>query len=227
MSEYLPGTIRGVIFDCDGVLIDSRNANITYYNKLLEAVGRPHMDPEQEEFVHMASERQAVAHILSPEEVVRYDEVAAKVPYKKVVLPLLELETGARGVLLWLRERGVRLAVHTNRGRGMWDLLDKFRLRDVFDPVMTVEVVAPKPSSEGVRRILDAWKLGPESVVFVGDSLADASAAGGESVPFVAFRNEKLDARKHVGGFAQLRALLEPRIPSGGPRSSETVRLSR
>ena len=212
MSEFLPGEIRGVIFDCDGVLIDSRSANITYYNKLLEAIGRPPMSPAQEEFVHMASERQAVGHIFPSEAVACYDQVATKVPYKQVVLPLLTLESGVLETLLWLRDCGVRLAVHTNRGSGMWDLLDKFALREVFDPVMTVELVAPKPSSEGVRRILDAWNMGPDSVVFVGDSLADARAAGGESVPFVAFRNPELQASAHSAGFQELRELFAPHI---------------
>ena len=212
MSEHLPGEIRGVIFDCDGVLIDSRSANITYYNKLLEAVGRPPMSPAQEEFVHMASERQAVAHILPPDAVACYDQVAAKVPYKQVVLPLLTLESGVRETLLWLRASGVRLAVHTNRGSGMWDLLEKFALREVFDPVMTVELVAPKPSSEGVRRILDAWNMGPDAVVFVGDSLADARAAAGESVPFVAFKNPELQACANSAGFQELREMFAPHI---------------
>lgn len=216
MSELLPAftpprTLRGVIFDCDGVLIDSRHANITYYNRLLVAVGKQPMTAAQEEYVHMASERQAVAHILNPDEVARYDEIAAQVPYREVVLPLLTLEEGAREVLTRLRARGLRLAVHTNRGKGMWDVLDKFSMRDIFDPVMTVQHVAPKPSPEGVLRVLEAWRVTPAEVLFVGDSAADAQAAQGAGVPFIAYKNAALrPAAALVGSFAEIEAMLRP-----------------
>lgn len=203
----IQSTVHGMIFDCDGVLIDSRNANITYYNSLLSVVGRPPMTPAQEEYVHMASEQQAIEHILTPEEVERYDDIAAHVPYGQVVLPLLELQPGAEEVLLWLKSRGIRLALHTNRSAGVWHVLDKFSFRHMFDPVMSVDKVAPKPSPEGVLRVLDAWKLAPRQVVFVGDSLVDALAAAGGGVPFVSFGTPDLPhAVACVRSFWQLRS---------------------
>ena len=201
--------VRGVIFDCDGVLIDSREANLTYYNRLLLAADCAPMTREQEDFVHMASERQAIEHILPSEAVARYDELAAKVPYREIVLPLLRLEDGVETVLARLREWGLRLAVHTNRGMGMWHVLDKFALRDMFEPVMTVAHVAPKPSPEGVLKILEAWSLPPTAVAFVGDSEADAAAARDAGVPLIAFKNTALHtAMVHVTSFAELETVL-------------------
>ena len=202
-------SLQGVIFDCDGVLIDSREANLTYYNRLLLAADCAPMTREQEDFVHMASERQAVEHILSPEAMARYHELAAKAPYREIVLPLLRLEDGAEAVLTRLRERGLRLAVHTNRGAGMWQVLDKFSLRGMFEPVMTVVQAAPKPSPEGVLRILEAWGLPPAAVMFVGDSEADAAAARDAGVPLIAFKNTALrTAVAHVASFAELETVL-------------------
>lgn len=204
--------LRGIIFDCDGVLIDSRDANIGYYNRLLAEVGRPPMSREQEDYTHMASGRQAIEHILRPGELARLDELTARVPYRETVLPLLRLEDGARSVLERLRGRA-RLAVHTNRSNGMWDVLNVLSLYDVFDPVMTVDVVAPKPSPEGVLRILEAWNVPAGSVVFVGDSLVDAQAAAGAGVPLIAFRNAALDAAAHVASFVELEELVRPVLP--------------
>jgi len=201
--------LQGVIFDCDGVLIDSREANLAYYNRLLLAAGCAPMTREQEDFVHMASERQAVEHILSPEAMARYYELAAKAPYWEVVLPLLRLEDGVEAVLARLRQRGLRLAVHTNRGAGMWRVLDAFALRGMFDPVMTVVQAAPKPSPEGVLRILEAWGLPPAAVMFVGDSEADAAAARDAGVPLIAFKNPALrTAVAHAASFAELESVL-------------------
>ena len=38
--------IRGVVFDCDGVLFDSRDVNRHYYNHILGALGLEPMSPE-------------------------------------------------------------------------------------------------------------------------------------------------------------------------------------
>ncbi|WP_300686686.1 HAD hydrolase-like protein, partial [uncultured Bilophila sp.] len=130
-------------------------------------------------------------------------------------LPQLELEPGLVETLGWLKGRGVRLAVHTNRGNGMWDLLDRFGLRAAFDPVMTAETVAPKPSPEGVRRILEYWNLPPASVGFIGDSATDAAAARGGEVPLLAYGNPRLEAAVHIDSFPRLREALE-RMPGVG-----------
>ncbi len=39
--------IEVVAFDCDGVMFDTINANMAYYNKILEHFGRPAMTPQQ------------------------------------------------------------------------------------------------------------------------------------------------------------------------------------
>ena len=48
-SQYsaFGGRPSGVIFDCDGVLIDSREANIAYYDYLRSYVGLPPLPKEQ------------------------------------------------------------------------------------------------------------------------------------------------------------------------------------
>ena len=46
------GLIKLVAFDCDGVLFDSRQANIAFYNDILARFEQPRMDLEAEDFVH-------------------------------------------------------------------------------------------------------------------------------------------------------------------------------
>lgn len=56
MSALLfPDGLRGVIFDCDGVMIDSRAANDEFYNRVLAYFGLPPMTPEQEAYSFMAT----------------------------------------------------------------------------------------------------------------------------------------------------------------------------
>jgi len=41
------------IFDCDGVLFDSKEANRHYYNFIATELGREELSPEELEYVHM------------------------------------------------------------------------------------------------------------------------------------------------------------------------------
>ena len=204
LRAAFPQGVTGLIFDCDGVLVDSKDANIGYYNRLLAEFDRPPMPESFVDYVQMASVNQAFELLFTPEELRQIPALTKRVPYSTVSLPLLRLEEGVRDLLERLLERGVRLAVHTNRGSGVWDVLDMFSLRGFFDPVMTVEDVAPKPDPEGVRRILAAWGARPGEVGFVGDSSTDAGAAAGAGVPLLAYRNPALAAAVHVDDFMRL-----------------------
>lgn len=212
LREVFPRGLRGLIFDCDGVLIDSSAANVGYYNLLLRELGKPPMTKEQEAYTQMASALEAVRHIMTPAELELVPKIVERFPYRDVALPLLELEPGVRELLDYLRAKGLRLAVHTNRGAGMWDVLDKFGLRRLFRPVITVSDVPPKPAPDGVLRVLDAWKAAPDMVGFVGDSATDAGAAHGAGVPLIAFRNQRLPAAVHVDSFAELENALRIRL---------------
>lgn len=204
LRAVFPQGVTGLIFDCDGVLVDSKDANIGYYNRLLAEFGRPPMPESFVDYVQMASVNQAFELLFTPEELRQLPAITQRVPYSTVSLPLLRLEEGVRDLLERLRERNIRLAVHTNRGSGVWDVLDMFSLRGFFDPVMTVEDVAPKPDPQGVRRILAAWGARAGEVGFVGDSATDAGAAAGAGVPLLAYRNPALTAAVHVDDFTRL-----------------------
>ena len=52
--------IKVVIYDCDGVLFDSRKANEAFYNHILEHFGRPRMRADQLNYVHMSTGEDSV-----------------------------------------------------------------------------------------------------------------------------------------------------------------------
>ena len=59
----LPERIAGVVFDCDGVLIDSREANTAYYNRILAIAGFGPMNPDEENYTHMHAMWESLLHI--------------------------------------------------------------------------------------------------------------------------------------------------------------------
>ena len=52
--------IKVIIYDCDGVLIDSRRSNEAFYNHILTHFGLRPLTPEQLDVVHAATAQEAV-----------------------------------------------------------------------------------------------------------------------------------------------------------------------
>lgn len=208
LQNAFPDGIGGLIFDCDGVLVDSRHANIGYYNLLLRELGKPPLTKEQADYAQMATSEQAVEQVMTPEELAKLPEICARYPYNEVSLPLLQPFPGLVDIIQWLHKSGLRLGIHTNRGPGIWRVLDNLALRHAFDPVMTVDVVAPKPHPEGVLLTLQKWNIPASQVGFVGDSETDAGAARAAGVSLIAFQNPALETKLHVDSFVDFKQAL-------------------
>jgi HAD superfamily hydrolase (TIGR01509 family) len=201
--------VQGVIFDCDGVLIDSKQANVRFYNLILEALGRSPMGPEDEEYVHSQTVTESIRHIVPQSEVERAFQEARRISYSSV-LPWIRLQEGLIQGLERLRAIGMPCAINTNRTNTIGLILDEFGIRPYFEPVVTAETVDhPKPHPESVYWILAQWGLSPENVVFIGDTDVDCRTAAAAGVPFWAFRNEGLIAERHISDHRQVSEIID------------------
>ncbi len=202
-ADRLAG-IFGVVFDCDGVLVDSLEANKFYYNWFRERFGLPPMNAEEERYTHIQNVYNSLKRIV-PEG--RLDEAMAlreEFDYR-LVLPHIHPEPGIFDLLILLRAMGVRMAVNTSRTNTTELLLDHLGMNGFFQPVVsTAQVSRPKPHPEGVHLILDAWGLRTEDVAFIGDSSVDQGTAENAGVEFWAYRNPRLEAALHVPDFPSL-----------------------
>jgi HAD superfamily hydrolase (TIGR01509 family) len=209
--DMFPDGLTGVVFDCDGVMIESRDANREYYNRILAFLGLPEMTPEQEKYAFMATAREALLSMV-PEALHPRLERAARtaVNYRSEITPLLRLSADFRSFIEWLHGRGLRMSIATNRvDAGLQTVLDFFGLPDYFNPVVTASNAAPKPSPEGVQIVCKAWGVAPHTVLFVGDSENDRLAALGAGAVFAAFNNNDLEGNLRIRDFAALRQNLE------------------
>jgi len=88
-------SIRGFIFDCDGVLIDSYAANTVYYNKFRERFGQPPMTPEEAHYTHIQNVFESLKRIVPPEHYETALEYRHELDYRDI-LPYLRREDGVR-----------------------------------------------------------------------------------------------------------------------------------
>ena len=194
---------KAVIFDCDGVMFDSRRANIRFYNHLLERFGMPPMSREMVTYVHMHTADESVRRIFegSPhlDEAQKY---RLEMDYTPFITDMV-MEPGLKELLRLLRPE-FGLAVATNRSNTIDQVLEWSGLNGFFDMVVSsLDVRKPKPHPESLFTILDYFQIGAEKALYVGDSLVDQQTARAAGVPFVAYKNRELRAAHHVDHYPQ------------------------
>ncbi|MDL2291308.1 HAD family hydrolase, partial [Desulfovibrio sp. OttesenSCG-928-F20] len=204
--------LKGLVLDIDGVMLDSRNSNMEFYNIIRRAVQLPPLSKEEEDYCQMATVVQALEHIIPPEYRQEADAACRRINYQDQILPLLSLEPGLLEMLHWLKNWQVKLAIFTNRTSSVDELLRYFGLESFFQPVATAALYPPKPNPDGLEAILREWDLNAREIAFIGDSRVDALAALAADVPFWAFRNETLDARLHIDSFFKLISWITPLV---------------
>ena len=204
------GLLKLLVFDCDGVLFDSREANRAYYNAICEALGRPPLSEEEFSYVHMQTAENSVRFLFRdyPHLVEKALDFQRRLNYEEF-LPLLKPEPGLKELITAVRPP-LKTAISTNRTTTMGRILEIFGIAPLFDLVVTALVSPrPKPHPEALRMILDHFGVSPKEALYVGDSPVDYQLTRACGVPLVAFKNRGLEADFHVEDFFELRRLLK------------------
>lgn len=201
--------LKLVIFDCDGVMFNSREANRAYYNHLLETFSCPPMDEDEVDYVHIHNVTDSVAHIfrnhpqVSGEALNRYRTELDYAPFLKH----MNMEPDLIEFLEVIKPR-YRIAISTNRTNTMDMILDMFKLRPWFEMVVTAQTAPrPKPAPDGLHMILDHFELKPENAIYIGDSDIDREHCASVGIPLIGFRNTELAADYHVDNFMAITQL--------------------
>lgn len=183
--------IAGIVFDCDGVLFESRSANLAYYNTILESFDAPPVDPADEvraHLCHTAASPEVFRVLLGEERVAAALEAARSLDYRRFI-PAMQPEPGMAAALSGLSLH-FPLAIATNRGGSMQEILTHFELADFFRTVVTSrDVPRPKPHPDMLIEAARRLALEPARMLFVGDSELDRAAAAAAGIRFAAYRN--------------------------------------
>lgn len=205
--------VRGIIFDCDGVLLNSRLANVTFYNQLRAKAGLPPLSAEQEEYVHMSTYEQALDYILAGSERGRVSGYLEEMESNFDYYNLLKVESDLLPMLDWLKAAGFRLGICTNRLSPLEDFLARFGLGGYFSPMQTASNSTAKPHPDGLLKAAAAWGLPPGDLAYIGDSRVDEMAAAAAAMPFWSFKNPSLTALLHIPNFKVLHGWLKKSLP--------------
>ena len=211
--------VRGILFDLDGTLVDSAPDIAFAVNTVLAHDGElPHAVEVVRtligEGIHRLVEKSfALRHThLNPAELnARTAQFAAiyEVHIADETRPYPAVMSG----LLALRHHGIKAAVVSNKAQHLTDrLLQALDLSQHFDLVVGAREGLPKkPAPAMLEFALQALGLGIDDAVFVGDSIADVTAAAAAQLPCILVDGgytvepaASLGAWKTVPGFEQL-----------------------
>jgi len=203
--------LKLIIFDCDGVLFDSREANRAYYNHLLQQFGCPPMNEDELDFVHAHNVTDSVAHIFRRHQQIARDAVdryRTELDYSPF-LKYMVMEPDLMDFLRMVKPL-YHTAISTNRTTTMPLLLDIFQLRPWFEQVVTaLDAPRPKPAPDGLHMILENFGVRVDESIYVGDSQVDLEHTGSVGMRMIAFKNQTLAADYHVDNFMAI-PRLEP-----------------
>jgi HAD superfamily hydrolase (TIGR01549 family) len=187
-------------------MFDSKFANQTYYNHMLQHFGYPVMDEEELEFVHIHNVNESTRHIFRhypDQNLQEVDLFRQKTGYA----PFLKYMKMEEDLIQFLNvcTPHYQLAVSTNRTNTMESILDIFKLKDYFVKVMTAENARrPKPAPDALLEILEHCNYQADEAIYIGDSIIDREHSAGCGMRLIGFKNETLAADYHVRSFMEI-----------------------
>lgn len=208
------GRLRAVVFDLDGVLLDTETINVRAASEAFAALGHPLASEDAAAIVG----RHPVDYL--PELMRRRglpEELAASLGrdqsarYARLWREEARLLPGAREALAAARRRSLRVGLATSSGRaGVEEALDRFALRAAFDLTLTKDdVAARKPDPEIYTTAASRLGIEPAAMLVVEDSEYGVRSAKGAGARCVALRSPHTPIERIDGADAVIDSLEE------------------
>lgn len=204
--------IKAVLFDVDGVLLDSFEANFKFLKDLLEHFGYEFFTKDRyaKELFHLPliDVLRVVTKSTDEDEITRIWNVGrgTEIPYDATLV------TPVAGVTQIVQQlaKEYLLGVVTSRVRaGVYEFPELAAVKQYFRTTITyMDTENHKPHPEPL--LLAAHNLGvaPEEAAYVGDAVTDMQAARSAGMKFIAYTNPTLEADAHVQSFGEIPAFV-------------------
>ncbi|WP_433073838.1 HAD-IA family hydrolase [Dactylosporangium sp. CA-052675] len=176
--------IRAVVFDLDGVLVDSTEVMREAFTVAYAEVVGPGPAPFAEYNKHLGRYFPDIMRIMGL-------PLAMQEPFVRESYRLahrVPLFDGVEEMVQELRERGLGTAIATGKsGERARSLLEQLGVLHLFDHVIgSDEVANPKPAPDIVLHALALLGVPAANAVMVGDAVTDISSARGANVAAIA-----------------------------------------
>jgi len=169
--------LKAILFDMDGVIIDSFDASYKIFNDLRKKCKLGIMNMEEY--------RKSVWGGFFADNVKKYlktnDAAGIEIYHKKLISKYkngVKLMPGAKKVLKAIKKKNIKIGLVTNTIRGQTaDKLRHHEIKNYFDAVVTgSDVERVKPYPDPVLKLCKRLEVTPEEAILVGDTKNDYKA---------------------------------------------------
>ena len=186
-------SLRGVLLDIDGTLIDSNDAHAQAWEEVFRAYGYDISAQRVRPLIGMGGDKLLPELTGLASEAPKAKEMSERRTrlFLEQYLPRLRVFPGARELLLRMKRDGLKLVVATSANEEeLGALLRVIGVRDLVDDTTTKsDVESSKPDPDAIHAALDAGGLDPAEAVMIGDTPYDVAAARRAGVDTIALRS--------------------------------------
>ncbi len=178
----MPESIRAVLFDLDGTLVDTMEAFHKMVNDILKRFNIPERSFNENVKLVGKPSKTIVETILRETGLNVSSEEFSKTMFREWVYNYMpkygRLYSDSLKVLKELKNKGYLLGVVSNTSREeLPHYLDNFKIREFFNvAISSGDVDNPKPSPEPVLKAISFLNVKPEETIMVGDRPEDVEA---------------------------------------------------
>jgi HAD superfamily hydrolase (TIGR01509 family) len=203
-----PGPIEAVVFDMDGVLVDTEHLWDEVREELTEEWGGRYTPEAQEAMMGMSSLEWSrylheVVGLREPPEVINDEVVRRMLARYETDLPVV---SGAVEAVHRLASAGLRLALASSSNRELIDaVLRRLDLASYFEVTVSSEEVARgKPAPDGYLEAARRLGVAPERCAAIEDSASGIRAAHAAGMHVIAYPNRHYPPAEDVLALADV-----------------------
>ncbi len=182
-----------VIFDMDGVVLDSEPVHLHSKEKILENLGLSGCI-DLSDFVGVANEKlwgQIIEENQLEQTIEEMVQMQDDLNFREIVEEKISLSTGIRELLEKMKEKKCTIAMASSSSRYfVHAILEHFEIKKYFSHIITGDdVIHKKPDPEIYRKVLEATGIPAEAAVVIEDSKMGTLAAKGAGISCIGYRN--------------------------------------
>ncbi|EKE02626.1 MAG: hypothetical protein ACD_20C00350G0004 [uncultured bacterium] len=163
--------IKALIFDLDGTLADTLPHCVKSFQLTFEQIeGREFKDTEITK--HFGLSEEGIIKKVIPDKFEKGLNVFLEI-YEKNHQPYSKLFDGITDILEYCKNKGIKLAMVTGKGRGSADITLKLLGISHYFDFIEIGSAEGLIKAQCIKKILSNWQINKENVAYIGDAVTD------------------------------------------------------